>query len=31
MFGVLSKGVYTSTYSADVPFGESGLAICGEV
>jgi hypothetical protein len=24
-----SKGEYTSTYSANVPFGCSGLAFCG--
>jgi hypothetical protein len=24
-----SKGEYTSTYSANVPFGSSGLALCG--
>jgi hypothetical protein len=24
-----SKGEYTSTYSANVPFGYSGLALCG--
>jgi hypothetical protein len=24
-----SKGEYTSTYSANVPFGCSGLALCG--
>jgi hypothetical protein len=24
-----SKGEYTSTYSASVPFGSSGLALCG--
>jgi hypothetical protein len=24
-----SKGEYTSTYSANVPFGLSGLALCG--
>jgi hypothetical protein len=24
-----SKGEYTSTYSAKVPFGCSGLALCG--
>jgi hypothetical protein len=27
--GVLSKGEYTSTYSANVPFSKSGLAVCG--
>jgi hypothetical protein len=24
-----SKGEYTSTYSANVPFGSGGLALCG--
>jgi hypothetical protein len=24
-----SKGEYTSTYSANVPFGYGGLALCG--
>ena len=28
-FGVLSKGEYTSTYSAIVLFGCGGLALCG--
>jgi hypothetical protein len=28
-FGALSKGEYTSTYSTIVPFGCSGLALCG--
>ena len=27
--GVYSKGEYTSTYSANVPFGYTGLAVCG--
>ena len=28
-FGVYSKGEYTSTYSAIVPFGYSVLTLCG--